>query len=291
MTALEGGQARFETLAQNLLQQTQPLAPSLSQALEYSLLSGGKRLRPGLVWEFCRAVGGSLESADRAALAVEAIHSYSLIHDDLPAMDDDDLRRGKPSNHKVFGEGVAILAGDALQTLAFQTLTDPDLRLTPLPDPAAAVTYLARAAGSQGMVDGQALDLLAENGGLDDEWIERIHSRKTGALIACACSLGVLAGEGGTQALRQAQTFGETLGLAFQVQDDCLDVTSTSAQLGKPAGSDEASNKATFVTILGIDAAHDLTRDLFNRAQHCLAEFPKPEVLLAMTQQIAARNA
>ncbi len=247
-------------------------APSerLRAAMRYSLLDGGKRLRPLLV----RAAAQSLKvDSDQwlyPAAALEMVHAYSLIHDDLPAMDNDDLRRGRPTNHRAFDEATAILAGDALQALAFEHLTQtPDLsdstRLK-------MVRILARQAGQQGMVGGQMLDLQAEGRDLDETELASIHRLKTGALIESALQLGALCAPGLDEAsLEPFTTYGQALGLAFQITDDILDVTTDTATLGKPQGSDVARNKSTYVRLLGLEGARAQALHQVNTAKTALA--------------------
>lgn len=221
------------------------------EAMRYSLLGGGKRIRAALVLEFARLCGVSEETAMPFACAVEMIHAYSLIHDDLPCMDDDDFRRGKPSCHKQFGEARALLAGDGLLTLAFETAVS-----APLPGEicARAVGELARAAGYQGMVGGQMLDLEAENHKISLEALQSLYKMKTGALLRVSALLGCIAGQ--TPAFEAAaKAYTDALGITFQISDDILDVTSSMEKLGKPVGSDAQNNKTTYVTLLGLDGA------------------------------------
>ena len=269
----------------------QPGSGTLLQAMDYSMAAGGKRLRPALAWGACQSLARPIELADRAAIAVEMIHCYSLIHDDLPAMDDDDLRRGQPSCHIAFGEAQAILAGDALNTLAFQALADPNLNLLPLANLPHAITTLARCAGPEGMVDGQSLDLLAEGLALERSQLEQIHRRKTAALIRASAELGGLAGQADSLQLSALIEFAETLGLAFQVQDDILDVTSTSEQLGKPAGSDVEQDKATYVELLGLSGAQSLVDELFEAAQESALQLPNPDPLKQILSKLVQRQA
>ena len=269
----------------------QPGSGTLLQAMDYSMAAGGKRLRPALAWGACQSLARPIELADRAAIAVEMIHCYSLIHDDLPAMDDDDLRRGQPSCHIAFGEAQAILAGDALNTLAFQVLADPDLSLLPLANLPHAITTLARCAGPEGMVDGQSLDLLAEGQALVRSQLEQIHRRKTAALIRASAELGGLAGQADSIQLGALIEFAETLGLAFQVQDDILDITSTSEQLGKPAGSDVEQGKATYVELMGLSGARSLVGELFEAAQESALQLPNPDPLKQILSKLVQRQA
>ena len=220
----------------------------LFDAMRYSLLAGGKRLRPMLTLALCEICGGSAEEALPFAAAVEMVHTYSLIHDDLPCMDDDDYRRGKPTNHKVYGEAVAVLAGDALLTAAFSQLAAAAL---PAERVVRAVDALSRCAGEFGMVGGQVLDINAETRLCTEQEVYDIQSRKTGALISAACRLGVIAAGGSDEQLRSAVRYAEAIGLAFQIEDDILDVIGDEKKLGKATGMDEAKN--TFVRLYGIE--------------------------------------
>jgi geranylgeranyl diphosphate synthase type II len=224
----------------------------LVQAMEYSFTAGGKRLRPALVLECFNAVkktGAKKDNALKAALALELVHTFSLIHDDLPAMDDDDLRRGQPTNHIVFGEAVAILAGDALSTLAFQILS----QIEPPKIAAQLVHELALAAGPIGMIGGQILDIEGENKCLLMSELQNLHQKKTGALLTCACKMGALAAGASQSQLQSLTAFGQHLGLAFQIVDDILDVTSTPQELGKATQKDAHHGKNTYPTLIGLD--------------------------------------
>jgi geranylgeranyl diphosphate synthase type II len=224
----------------------------LLQAMNYSFTVGGKRLRPALVIECFNAVkkpSASTTTAQSAALAIELIHTFSLIHDDLPAMDDDDLRRGQPTNHIVFGEAVAILAGDALTTLAFEILAD----IVPSKTAARLVKELAAATGPAGMIGGQILDIEGENKCLLLSELQNLHQKKTGALLTCACRLGALAGGATPKQLQNLTDFGQHLGLAFQIVDDLLDVTSTPQELGKATQKDAHHGKNTYPALVGLD--------------------------------------
>jgi len=242
------------------------IAPELVDAMRYATLTGGKRLRPLLVCAACTGVGGNLEHALAPACAVEFIHAYSLVHDDLPAMDDDELRHGVPSNHVRFGEATAILAGDALQALAFRTLAEapgvpPHTRLR-------ALSVLADAAGWLGMVGGQSFDMAAESQRLGQDQLAALHGAKTGALIRAAVQIGALVGDPDLPDATFARLgeFASRIGLAFQVIDDVLDVTASTATLGKPAGSDEAADKSTYPKLLGVDGARALADRLLQEA-------------------------
>ena len=246
----------------------------LIDAMRYSLEAGGKRVRPRLVLEFARLCGGSEEAALPFACAVEMIHTYSLIHDDLPCMDDDDLRRGKPSNHKVYGEDIALLAGDALLTLAFETLAD-DKTAELAGDRACrlAAKTLARYAGAVGMVGGQVIDLKSENTNAPLEVLREMDEKKTACLIQAACELGCIAANAGADKRRAAALYGESIGVAFQIQDDILDQTSSDEELGKPVGSDNENSKSTYVSLLGIEKCRALVDELTNQAIEALSAF------------------
>ncbi|WP_199636573.1 (2E,6E)-farnesyl diphosphate synthase [Serratia sp. PAMC26656] len=236
-------------------------------AMRHGALLGGKRLRPFLVYTTGQMFGVSLNNLDVPAAAVECIHAYSLIHDDLPAMDDDDLRRGQPTCHIKFGEASAILAGDALQTLAFSILADADMPDVALRDRLAMVSELATASGVAGMCGGQSLDLEAEGRQIDLPALEQIHRHKTGALIRAAVRLGALAaGEPGRAALPQLDRYAAAIGLAFQVQDDILDVVGETEKIGKRQGADQQHGKSTYPALLGLDSAKAKAWDLYQEA-------------------------
>lgn len=267
----------------------------LVEAMHYGALLGGKRLRPFLVYATGGMFNVSLSTLDAPAAAVECIHAYSLIHDDLPAMDDDDLRRGQPTCHIKFGEANAILAGDALQTLAFSILSD-----APMPEVSdrfrlMMVSELAQASGVAGMCGGQALDLDAEGKQVDLQALERIHRHKTGALIRSAVRLGALsAGEQGQAALPVLDKYAECIGLAFQVQDDILDVVGDTATLGKRQGADQQLGKSTYPALLGLEQAQTKARDLIEEAHQSLkvlaAQSLDTTALEALANYIIQRN-
>lgn len=265
--------ARVETALERYLAQ-QAAPPRLLEAMRYSLLGGGKRLRPFLVLSAAPVAGGDPEVAMPAACAVEMIHIYSLIHDDLPAMDDDDLRRGRPTSHKVFGEAMAILAGDALLTLAFEVMGELARDPRVGPDRAArAVVELARAAGPVGMVAGQVLDLEWEGREAAPDDLVAIHSRKTGALFAGCLRIGGLVAGAGPAELEALTEYARHFGLAFQIQDDILDVVGDSAQMGKSAGSDQRRNKSTYVKLYGLEGARERAQAEARAARAALAPF------------------
>lgn len=245
----------------------------LVEAMQYGALLGGKRLRPFLVYATGDMFGVSRATLDAPAAAVECIHAYSLMHDDLPAMDDDDLRRGQPTCHIKFGEANAILAGDALQTLAFSILSDAPMPEVPDRDRLAMISELAQASGIAGMCGGQALDLEAEGHQVDLTSLERIHRHKTGALIRAAVRMGALsAGEAGRRALPALDRYAENIGLAFQVQDDILDVVGDTATLGKRQGADQQLGKSTYPALLGLEQARKKAHDLIADARRSLDE-------------------
>lgn len=251
-----------------------PAHPSrLVEAMRYSLFGGGKRLRPALVLAAAESVGGAAQAALPFACAIEMIHTYSLIHDDLPAMDDDAVRRGRPTNHVMFGDALAVLAGDALLTEAFRVMADAvaggGYRRAAL----RAVAEVATASGMHGMVGGQAADLAAEGRTADLPTVERIHIRKTGALILAGLRVGAMAGGARTAQLRAISRYGEFLGLAFQVADDILDVEAGLAVTGKMQGKDQLRHKATFPAVLGVPAAKERARELRDNAIAALAGF------------------
>lgn len=256
----------------------------LYDAMAYSLLDGGKRIRPLLVYATFEACGGRLssQSLDRIAAAVECIHCYSLIHDDLPAMDDDDLRRGRPSCHIAFGEAQAILAGDALQSLAVECLTD--LQGTSAAQGLALIRTLVAAAGPRGMVGGQAIDLASVNQSLDETSLSSMHRLKTGALIRAAARMGAIAAAADEQQLAHIDQYADAIGLGFQVQDDILDVTGDTAVIGKQAGADAALNKPTFPALMGLEASKELNRTLHMKAMQAARFFQHQSLRL---EQIA----
>lgn len=259
----------------------------LQEAMEYSLLAGGKRIRPVLTLETCRLCGGDVEAALPFACAVEMIHTYSLIHDDLPAMDNDELRRGRATNHVVYGEATAILAGDALLTAAFEQLTGADL---PAGQVVEAVRCLAQAAGSAGMVGGQALDMAGEERALNRGELELLQSLKTGALISAAAELGCIAAGGSEEQRAQVRSYAQNLGRAFQVRDDMLDVISSQEELGKPVGSDRINEKSTFVTALGLDGCAALVEQLTRQGIEALSGFEDPGFHIWLAESLAVRT-
>ena len=258
----------------------------LYDAISYSLLAGGKRLRPILAFEFCRLCGREWQAAAPFAAAVEMIHTYSLIHDDLPCMDNDDFRRGRPTNHKVYGEAMAVLSGDALLTDAFCAAA-----MAKLPNPAdmaTAIGILSECAGSHGMVGGQVLDIMSEERLLSEQEVLDIQSRKTGALIRAACALGAIAG-GATQAQFDAACqFAAALGLAFQIRDDMLDVIGSQEEMGKGVGTD--ANKNTFVRLYGLEKCEELVQTYTDYALQALNVFEDTKFITELARSLTARR-
>ncbi|MCK1793827.1 (2E,6E)-farnesyl diphosphate synthase [Pseudomonas violetae] len=267
-------QARVNAALETLFVAPGPELARLYEAMRYSVMNGGKRVRPLLAYAACEALGGQVEQANGAACAVELIHAYSLVHDDLPAMDDDDLRRGQPTTHKKFDEACAILAGDGLQSLAFSALLDPQLSTADADIRLQMVGTLALAAGPAGMVGGQAIDLGSVGLKLDQKALEYMHRHKTGALIEASVKLGALAsGRAEKDELKSLQIYARAIGLAFQVQDDILDVESDTATLGKRQGADIARDKPTYPALLGLDAAKAYALELRDQALLSLRPF------------------
>ena len=267
---LDQKRADVDRVLEELLPRPEGPAARLQEAMRYAVFSGGKRLRPILALAACEALGGSKEEVLAPAAALELIHTYSLVHDDLPAMDDDDLRRGRPTAHKAFGEAEAILAGDALLTLAFEVLATYPRGGAAAPRRAKAVAIVARGAGHAGMVGGQIADLDAERLPPERAPIEWIHRAKTGALIAASVELGALHADANATVRAALARYGDALGLAFQIADDVLDRTASAEALGKTPGKDEKSGKATYPAVMGLDASRREARRLVDLAISCL---------------------
>lgn len=276
-----------ETYLRNIYTESrkEPQTP-LFDAMEYSLLAGGKRLRPIFALDFCRMCGADWKGAAPFAAAIEMIHTYSLIHDDLPCMDNDDFRRGRPTNHKVYGEGMAVLAGDALLTDAFMVASSAKL---PNPDEMGmAIALMAEGAGSLGMVGGQVLDIMSEERELTEQEVLDIQSRKTGKLIRIACCLGVIAAGGSREQLEAAGRFADALGLAFQIRDDMLDVIGTQEEMGKGVGTDEAKN--TFVRLYGLNRCEELVREYTDQAIETLKFFDHTSYMIELAKSLTDRR-
>jgi geranylgeranyl pyrophosphate synthase len=287
---MDSYRARIEQVLDRCLALPDPGTPRLREAMRYSTLGGGKRLRPALVYLTGESLGAELSDLDAPAAAVELIHVYSLVHDDLPAMDDDDLRRGRPTCHRAYDEATAILVGDALQALAFSVLAEDTMAesTTRL----AMIRTLAHAAGTAGMAGGQAVDLAAVGQRLSVDAVENMHRRKTGALIKGSVLLGALgAGIQSGSDFRALESFGDEIGLAFQIQDDILDVEGDAAVLGKTTGADAALSKPTYPSTVGLPAARERARDLRDRAIQALAPLgPRSAPLVELAQFVVSRT-
>lgn len=285
--------ARVDAALDRFLPRETVLPHSLHKAMRYSVFAGGKRVRPILMLAACQAVGGDTERALPAACAMEMIHTYSLIHDDLPAMDDDDFRRGNPTSHKVFGEAIAILAGDALLTEAFKLTSDPCFTSGCEPSGLLAVIHeIATCAGSHGMVGGQVIDMESE-GQLDVDLatVQYIHTHKTGALIKASVVAGAILGGAAGQQLAAITRYGEAAGLAFQIADDILDIEGTTEEIGKDAGSDEARGKATYPAVMGLSAAKVEADAMMDEALRALEVFgAEADALREIAQYIVRRR-
>lgn len=275
---------RIEAYLKNCFISDEPQA-KLFESMRYSLLAGGKRIRPILVQAFCELCGGDAEASLPFAAAVEMVHTYSLIHDDLPCMDNDDFRRGKPTNHRIYGEATAVLAGDALLTAAFGELAKANLAAHQIVE---AVRVLSECAGENGMVGGQILDMAADERICTEEEVLAIQSRKTGALISAACRLGVIAANGSKEQRKAAETYAQCLGLAFQIRDDILDVIGDAQKLGKATGMDE--NKNTFVRLYGVEACTQMVIDRTQTAVDALSIFDNAEFLTDLANSLALRE-
>lgn len=272
---LEQWYARFDKEPQKIL----------FESMRYSLLAGGKRLRPIFAFEFCRLCGAPWQNAAPFAAAIEMIHTYSLIHDDLPCMDNDDYRRGRLTNHKVFGEAMAVLAGDALLTDAFGIASTAKLQGSAMAD---AISVLSECAGSRGMVGGQVLDILSEERRLSEQEVLAVQSRKTGALIKAACVLGVMAAGGSEMQITAAGKFANYLGLAFQIRDDMLDVIGTQEEMGKGVGTD--ANKNTFVRLYGLNKCEELVNKYTDEAVSALSVFEDTEFIINLAASLTQRR-
>ena len=275
-------------LIEKRLEELSSANDGLSESMRYSLLAGGKRIRPILALEFCNICGGDVRKALDAACAIEMVHTYSLIHDDLPCMDNDDLRRGKPTNHVVYGECTATLAGDALQAYAFETIFESSLSDSVK---AKCALALSKAIGPSGMCYGQYLDMIGEGKKLSTEELDFINYHKTGDLIAASCMIGCICAEASDDIIAEAGDFGYKIGLAFQIRDDMLDVISSSEELGKPVGSDADENKNTYMELLGEKLCADKVEELTSSAINILHTFFKnSENLEFLAKQLESRT-
>ena len=282
--------ALMERTLETYLSMTDDKYPVLFDAMRYGVLDGGKRVRPFLALEFCHLAGGSDEAVLPFAVAIECIHSYSLVHDDLPCMDNDTLRRGKPTNHVKFGEANALLCGDALLTYAFEAAASND-KIKP-EYVVKAIKLLAAMSGPMGMVGGQQIDLLSEGGSIDFDTLKYLHARKTGCLIRCAALLGcIAAGDKCTEEMYEAaEKYSSAIGLCFQIIDDILDKTGDEAVFGKPIGSDEEQNKTTFLTFMSVDEAFAQAKKLTEEAKEAISSFNNSKVLCDFADYLLNRN-
>ncbi len=269
--------------------ENQALNTALAQSMNYSLMAGGKRLRPILIMAAADALGVDGEKFLRVATSIEFIHTYSLIHDDLPAMDNDDYRRGKLTNHKVFGEDLAILAGDALLTMAFEIIaTDKDIDDK---TKVKLITELSIASGAEGMVGGQVIDMQSENKAIDMATLKKMHAAKTGALFCAAIRMGAILAGANDKQLADLTQYARQFGLAFQITDDILDVTGDEATIGKPVGSDEKNHKSTYVTLGSLESAQKLAKEAVDRAKEALNEFDdNADFLRSLVDYLITRN-
>ncbi len=285
--------ARVETALTHYLDDPASVQyPIIFEAMRYAAVGGGKRMRPALVLALCEAGGGQTTQEMHFACALEMSHKYSRVHDDLPCMDDDDLRRGRPTCHKVYGEAIAVLTGDALLNRAFEVVHTYGL-VTGLPPQTvlAAAAVLSNASGVCGMIGGQVIDMEAEGVAISEERLRMLQQRKTGALIMAACTLGCLLAGNATAAQQQAaQTYGASLGLAFQIQDDLLDIEGDQAVFGKPIGSDVANQKTTFPSLLGVDRCHEMVVELTEKAVAAVEIFPENAFLQALAWSLVERT-
>lgn len=295
MTLNERLTAYSKLVEQQLLAYIQPEEDKgqgiIYEACRYSAMAGGKRLRPALVLEFCRVCGGDQQAALPFACALEMIHTYSLIHDDLPCMDDDDLRRGKPTNHKVYGEATAVLAGDGLLNLAFETASDPkNTAMVSAETQVQAIRALSRASGMDGMIGGQVLDMAAEETRISLDQLKTLQELKTGALIGVAAQLGCLIGHASEEQMAAALEYARCIGLAFQIQDDILDIEGDAETFGKSIGSDAENGKSTYPSLLGLERCHELVHELSQQAVDALTPFTDAGILPELALSLADRQ-
>ncbi|MBE6685614.1 MAG: polyprenyl synthetase family protein [Ruminococcaceae bacterium] len=289
-TVINSDASLMEAALEKYLSMTDDKYPVLFEAMRYGVLDGGKRVRPFLAIEFCRMAGGCDEAVIPFAVAIECIHSYSLVHDDLPCMDNDDLRRGKPTNHKKFGEANALLCGDALLTFAFEAAASNDkVSAKQIVD---AIKLLSDMSGANGMIGGQQIDLLSEGRSIDMDTLKYLHSKKTGCLIRCAAALGcIAAGDKCTPELYEAaDKYASGIGLCFQIIDDILDVTGDEEVFGKPIGSDAEQNKTTFMSFMSVEDAYKEAQRLTNEAKDAISGFEGNEILCEFADYLLNRN-
>jgi len=289
---LKSRKVEFEKLIDNYFETEKAPQKKIFEAMNYSLNAGGKRLRPILVLEACGLVNGNEKIAQDFACALEMIHTYSLIHDDLPAMDDDDLRRGKPTNHKVYGEGIAILAGDGLLNYAYEKMIQSSLKHPENAEQCLrAIGEVAKYSGVHGMIGGQVVDLESENKAVDIDTVDFIHKHKTAALIIGSMRCGAIIGGASEKELEIITTYAEKIGLAFQIVDDILDIVGDQEKLGKDIGSDQENHKSTYPSLLGLDESRSIARKLIKESKETIEHFgTKAEFLIELSDFLASRD-
>ncbi len=291
-TYLKERREKVEAALDRLLPATNDPSAPVMEAMRYSIMAGGKRVRPILLMAGAEAVGGHVDRLLPAACALECLHTYSLIHDDLPAMDDDDLRRGRATCHKVYGEAIAILAGDGLLNYSFELLSSPEMREAV--DPVLlneTISIFGRAAGVFGMIGGQTADILFEGKPIDAETLAFIHSHKTGALLTVSVEMGAVLGNADPDQRQALKEFGKALGLTFQIVDDILDIVGDEKIIGKPVGSDTKNKKATYPALFGLEAARSKAEDLLDQALAALSDFDhEADPLRAIARYVVERN-
>ena len=289
--SLKLAQERVNSYLENYFSASENVAPKLYEAMRYGVLLGGKRVRPFLVYNVAKMLNGDEELADMGASAIECIHAYSLIHDDLPAMDNDELRRGKPTVHVAFGEAQAILAGDGLQAMAFEILSKDLKNKDLIPNQLKMMNVLAKGAGHMGMCGGQELDLEAEGKLVSQKELECVHRHKTGALIESAALMGLLCTKNVSEEIKEKiSTYARAICLAFQVWDDVLDIISDTETLGKPQGSDEDENKSTYPRLMGLENAQNYAKKLANDAIEAIKDLPNNQILKDFATYIVSRD-
>lgn len=281
----------IEDLLNEYMPKEEGYQQTIMKAMNYSLKAGGKRLRPILTLESCKIVGGNEEDAIPFAMAIEMIHTYSLIHDDLPALDNDDLRRGKPTNHKVFGDGMATLAGDALLNYAFEIMLSSSMDKKDSNKYLKAINEVASHAGIYGMIGGQVVDVESENKFIDKDKLDFIHLNKTAALIVACMRAGAIVGGANEDELQRITKYGKNIGLSFQIVDDILDITGDEAKLGKPIGSDIENHKSTYPSLLGLEKSREIARELIEEAKSSIEGFSSDlEFLKQLGDYIISRD-
>lgn len=288
---LKNKASNFENILKQWLPNEEEYQNTVIQAMNYSLSAGGKRLRPLITLEACKIVGGNEEDAIPFAVAIEMIHTYSLIHDDLPALDDDDLRRGRPTNHKVYGEAMAILAGDALLNYAFEVMLSNSINKKDSNKYLKAINEIAKSSGVYGMIGGQVVDIESEGKTIDKDKLDFIHMNKTAAIIIGCMRAGAIIGGANDYELENITKYAKNIGLGFQIVDDILDIIGDESKLGKNIGSDLEKNKSTYPSLLGLDESKKIAKDLIQEAKKCISIFEdKNEFLIGLADYIVDRD-